>query len=185
MVLLESVTIPLGTKMPDFEIKDPEGKVYKGHDLYGKRGLLVAFTCNHCPYAIAVWPRFIRLANYARNLEIATVAINPNINQAYPDDSPQKMLIKIKEWGINFPYLVDETQDVARDFKAQCTPDIYLFNKDHKLIYHGRIDDNWQDESKVTREELKEALNHHATGQPISLKQMPSMGCSIKWRIAK
>lgn len=182
MVLLESITIPLGTKMPSFDLKDPQGNPYSGNDLYGERGLLVVFTCNHCPYAIAVWPRVIRLANYAKNLKIHTVAVNPNIHPKYPDDAPEKMLVKIKELGINFPYLVDETQKTARAFKAQCTPDIYLFNKNHELVYHGRIDDNWQDESRVTREELKEALNNLATGQPIARDQKPSMGCSIKWR---
>lgn len=181
MVLLESITIPLGTKMPEFEIKDPFEKAYKGSQQFGERGLLLVFTCNHCPYAIAVWPRVIRLARYAQNLKINTVAINPNINPDYPDDSPEKMKEKIKEWGIDFPYLVDASQQVARSFKAQCTPDIYLFNKNHELIYHGRIDDNWQDESKVTKEELKEALNNLAVGQPISSTQRPSMGCSIKW----
>ncbi len=150
MVLLESITIPLGTKMPDFELKDPFGQVYKGSQQFGERGLLVVFTCNHCPYAIAVWPRIIRLAHYAKNLKINTIAINPNINPAYPDDSPERMKENTKELGIDFPYLVDETQNTARAFKAQCTPDIYLFNKNHQLIYHGRIDDNWQDETKVT-----------------------------------
>lgn len=182
MVLLESITIPLGTKMPDFKIKDPEGKVFKGADQYGERGLLIVFTCNHCPYALAVWPRLLRLAKYARNLKINTIAINPNINPDYPEDAPGKMVEKIKEWGIDFPYLVDESQEAAMAFKAQCTPDIYLFNKKRELVYHGRIDDNWQDESKVTREELKEALNNLATGQPIASDQKPSMGCSIKWR---
>src|SRR3990167_365367 len=182
MVLLESIMIPLGTTIPDFEIKDPHGKTYKNKDQFGERGLLVAFTCNHCPYAIAVWPRLIRLAKYAKNMKINTIAINPNINPSYPDDSPPKMTEKIKELGIEFPYLVDESQEVARQFKAQCTPDIYLFDKDKKLAYHGRIDDNWQDESKVTREELKEALNNMATDQPIAHPQRPSMGCSIKLR---
>ena len=106
----------------------------------------------------------------------------PNINPNYPDDAPDKMITKIKELGIEFPYLIDESQKVADAFKAQCTPDIYLFNKDHQLVYHGRIDDNWQDESKVTKEELKEALNNMTTGQPIAQPQRPSMGCSIKWR---
>jgi len=181
MALLESVLIPLGTQMPDFELKDPFGKTYKGTELYGERGLLIAFTCNHCPYALAVWPRLLRLAQYAKGAKINTVAINPNINPDYPDDSPAKMKEKIKEWDISFPYLVDETQKVAETFKAQCTPDIYLFNKDKKLVYHGRIDDNWQDESKVTREELKEALNNMVVGKPVSATQKPSMGCSIKW----
>ena len=182
MVLLESVTIPLGTKMSAFELKDPMGKSYHSDEQYGERGLLVVFTCNHCPYAIAVWPRVIRLANYAKNLKINTIAINPNIHPKYPDDAPDKMIEKIKELGITFPYLVDETQETARAFKAQCTPDIYLFDKNRALVYHGRIDDNWQDESKVTREELKEALNNLATAQAVAAAQRPSMGCSIKWR---
>lgn len=181
MVLLESILIKLGTTMPDFNLKDPHGKNYKGNDLFGERGLLVIFTCNHCPYAIAVWPRVIALAKYAKAMKINTVAINPNINPAYPDDAPDKMIEKITELGIEFPYLVDESQSTARSFKAQCTPDIYLFNKDKTLAYHGRIDDNWQDEGKVTRQELKEALNNMATGQPLDPVQRPSMGCSIKW----
>jgi len=182
MALLESILIPLGTKMPDFKLQDPDGKIYAGGDQFGERGLLVAFTCNHCPYAIAVWPRLIRLAKYARGMRINTIAVNPNINPDYPEDSPENMKKKIKEWGIDFPYLVDAKQEAAHSFRAQCTPDIYLFNKNHELVYHGRIDDNWQDESKVTREELKEALNNHAAGLPVSAVQKPSMGCSIKWR---
>ena len=181
MVLLESIKIPIGTKMPDFEIEDPSGKKFRGSELYGERGLLIFFTCNHCPYAIAVWPRVIRLAAYAKQMKMNAVAVNPNINPEYPDDSPEKMKEKIKEWNLNFPYLVDETQSVAKSFKAQCTPDIYLFNKNKELAYHGRIDDNWQEESTVTREELKEAMNNMAVGQPIASPQRPSMVCSIKW----
>ena len=183
MALLESILIPLGTKMPDFELADPSGRIVKGSQAYGERGLLVAFTCNHCPYAIAVWPRLIRLAQYARGMRINTVAINPNINPDYPDDSPEQMKKKIKEWNIDFPYLVDESQEAAKVFKAQCTPDIYLFNKNQELIYHGRIDDNWKDESQITKEELKEALNQYASGLPVTKNQKPSMGCSIKWRL--
>lgn len=182
MSLLESIFIPLGTKMSDFTLKDAYGNEYKGSEQYGDRGLLIAFTCNHCPYAMAVWQRFIDLANHANNLRINTLAINPNIHPDYPQDSPEEMKKKIEQWGLPFPYLIDETQEVARKFKAQCTPDIYLFDKDHKLIYHGRIDDNWEDESKVTKEELRDTLNNHAAGLPITNDQKPSMGCSIKWR---
>jgi len=184
MALLESVLIPLGTRLPDFELKDPSANIYKGGGFFKQekgRGLLIAFTCNHCPYAIAVWPRFVELANYAKGMRIATVAINPNIHPDFPEDSPESMKKKIEELNIDFPYLVDETQEVAKSFKAQCTPDIYLFDSDQKLVYHGRIDDNWQDESKVTKQELKEALNDHASGKGISAIQKPSMGCSIKW----
>jgi len=181
MALLESVKIPLGSKMPEFTLSDPSGSQYRSSELFAERGLLVAFTCNHCPYAQAVWPRFIRLAQYAKGAKINTVAINPNINPDYPEDSPEKMKEAIEQWGIDFPYVVDASQEVARAFKAQCTPDIYLFNQNQELIYHGRIDDNWQDESQVTREELKEAINQHASGLPVDPAQMPAMGCSIKW----
>jgi len=181
MVLLESITIPLGTKMVDFEIKDPKGKSYRGSKQFNERGLLVAFTCNHCPYAIAVWPRLVKLAQYARNLKINTIAINPNINADYPEDAPERMMEKIKEWGIDFPYLVDETQEVAKTFKAQCTPDIYLFNKDNELVYHGRVDDNWQNESSVGEHEMANALRLLSKGEKPGENQNPSIGCSIKW----
>lgn len=182
MALLESIKIPLGTRMPAFTLNDPDGKAHKSDGLFGERGLLVVFTCNHCPYAQAVWPRVIRLGEYARGLKVNTVAVNPNIHPDYPDDSPVKMKENIVRLGVPFPYLVDEDQSTARTFKAQCTPDIYLFDKNKELVYHGRIDDNWKDEAAVTREELKEALNNMAAGVPVEKTQHPSMGCSIKWR---
>ena len=107
MALLQSIIIPLGTKMPRFTLKDPFGKKYKDEDLYGSQGLLLGFFCNHCPYAQAVWPRFIRVAEYAKNVHIHTVAINPNIHPDYPEDAPDKMTEKIREWKISFPYLLD------------------------------------------------------------------------------
>ena len=182
MALLESIHVPLGTKMPDFNLKNPKGKLFTGKEQFGEKGLLIVFTCNHCPYALAVWPRFIRLAKYAKGLKVNSVAINPNINPDFPEDAPDKMKDKVKEWGIDFPYLVDETQETAKTFKAQCTPDVYLFNNKQELIYHGRFDNHWQDEKKVTREELKEAIDAYTAGKPISKDQKPSMGCSIKWR---
>ncbi len=182
MSLVESINIPLGTQMPSFELKDPDGKNYSSEKLFGKKGLLVAFTCNHCPYALAIWPRLIQLAVDAKEGEINTVGINPNIHPDYPEDAPYQMTKKIKEWKIEFPYLVDETQKVARTFKAQCTPDLYLFDAHQKLVYHGRLDDNWQDEKKAQRHELKEAIENLAKGKLIEPKQFPSMGCSIKWK---
>ncbi|MCH7568842.1 MAG: thioredoxin family protein [Nanoarchaeota archaeon] len=182
MALLESISIPLGTKMPAFLLKDPDGKEHDSNQLYGEKGLLIIFTCNHCPYAQAVWPRVVKIANKAKSLGINAVAINANIHPDYPEDSPEKMKEEIKELNINFPYLVDETQEIAKAFKAQCTPDIYLFNKNYELVYHGRIDDNWKDETKVTNHELLAAINALANGLPISQEQHPSIGCSIKWR---
>lgn len=185
MALLESLDIALGTAMPAFELRDAYNNVHTGEKQYGSKGLLIVFTCNHCPYAKAVWPRLIRLSHYAKPLGINVVAVNPNINPDYPEDSPGEMKKKIKEWGIPFPYLIDESQDIARAFKAQCTPDPYLFDASKKLVYHGRIDDNWQDESKVRQQELKNAISSLAEGKPIASEQYPAMGCSIKWRNVK
>lgn len=182
MALVASIHVEPGWKMPDFTLRDPDGKPYRLSDCYGDKGLLVAFMCNHCPYALAVWPRFIRLARAIREKGVNSVAINPNIHPDYPEDAPDKMKEKIVEWGIDFPYLVDETQEVARAFDAQCTPDIYLFDAEHKLYYHGRIDDYWKDESKVTRHELAEAVEAMLRGDPAPQPQHPSIGCSIKWR---
>ncbi|MBF0386789.1 MAG: thioredoxin family protein [Candidatus Omnitrophica bacterium] len=181
MALLESIKVPLGSLLPAFELKDPDGRCFKSEGLAGERGLLVVFTCNHCPYAQAVWPRVIRLGEYAKGMRVGVVDINPNINPDYPDDSPEKMRARIQELAIPFPYLVDEGQLVARTFKAQCTPDIFLYNNKRELVYHGRIDDNWKDESAVTREDLKEAMNNMVSGLPQEKRQYPSMGCSIKW----
>jgi peroxiredoxin len=183
MAHLESLDIPLGTKMPKFILRDPNGVIQVSDYAIGKKGLLIMFTCNHCPYAKAVWPRMIRLGTYAQKNGVNALAINPNINPDYPDDSPAEMQKKIKEWEIPFPYLIDNTQKTAHEFKAQCTPDIYLFDAAQKLVYHGRVDDNWQDESKVTKEELKEAIINLIEGKPISANQIPSMGCSIKWMV--
>jgi len=182
MALVESTTVALGGEMPDFTLADPDGKSYEGRALYGPKGLLVAFTCNHCPYAIAVWPRLVRLSGQARALGFGAVAVNPNIHPGYPDDSPKKMKEKVRQWAIPFPYLVDETQSTAKAFKAQCTPDLYLYDAKRRLAYHGRLDDNWQDEAAVTRTELWDAVRALAEGRPVASPQRPSMGCSIKWR---
>jgi len=182
MALVESIKIQLGTKMASFELKDAHGKAFKSSDLYGEKGLLVAFTCNHCPYAQAVWPRVIELALYSKKIGVKTVGINPNIHPGYPEDAPDEMVKKEKEWGIQFPYLVDETQNTARAFQAQCTPDLYLFNANQELVYHGRLDDNWKEPKKVKKQELREGIENLAAGKPISEKQITSMGCSIKWR---
>jgi len=181
MSLVESKEIPLGEKLPEFTLKDPYNKEVEISKEMGENGLLVVITCNHCPYAIAVWNRVKEIANFAKKLGINTVAVNPNIHPNYPEDSPAKMREKIEDEGLEFPYLVDETQEFAKALQAQCTPDIYLFDKDAKLYYHGRIDDNWQDESKVKKEELKDALMLLFTGKKPPKKQYPSMGCSIKW----
>jgi len=124
----------------------------------------------------------VALADWAKPGGINTVAINPNIHPEYPDDAPAVMKQKIIEWKINFPYLVDESQQVARALRAQCTPDIYLYNNSSELVYHGRVDDNWKDESQVKNHELKAAMENLMSGEAIGATQHPSMGCSIKWK---
>lgn len=181
MTLIESIQIPIDTEMPDFKLEDPSGSVFEGKELCGNKGLLIGILCNHCPYAVAVWPRFVALASYAKAKGINTAAINPNINPDYPEDSSEAMVGKLKEWSIDFPYLVDADQNVARAFKAQCTPDIFLFNAERRLVYHGRIDDNWKNETQVTQEELKTAIDRCSKGDEVLKEQKPSIGCSIKW----
>ncbi|RMH50713.1 MAG: thioredoxin family protein [Zetaproteobacteria bacterium] len=182
MALVASIHVEPGWPLPSARLQDVDGNAVELEGLRGAQGLLVAFTCNHCPYAQAVWPRLIRHAATLREMGIATVAINPNIHPDYPEDSIPAMREKIAEWGIDFPYLADPTQQVARRFDAQCTPDIYLFDRDGRLYYHGRIDDYWKDEAKVTRQELLEAAEAMVAGRPAPQPQHPTIGCSIKWR---
>jgi len=182
MALVASIHVDLGWDMPDVTLNDAAGKAYALKDCMGEKGLVIVFTCNHCPYAIAVWPRLVRHAKTLREKGINMVAINPNILPDFPEDSIPAMQEKLVEWGIDFPYLADETQKVAKVFEAQCTPDLYMFDEQGKLYYHGRIDDYWKDETKVTAEELLPAAEALAAGKPAPKVQHPTIGCSIKWK---
>jgi peroxiredoxin len=182
MSLTYSTPAKVGTKAPDFNLPGTDGKDYFLDSFKDVKGLVVAFTCNHCPYAKASWPLLIKLADEFDSHGISFVAINPNDENLYPEDSFDMMKKKVSEWGINFPYLRDESQKVAKEYKAVCTPDIFVFDKDKKLYYHGRINDNWQEPEKVTREDLKATLNSLLEGKNPPPGQKPSMGCSIKWR---
>ncbi len=181
MALVGSIHVAQGAKLPSFSLMDPSGTEHRSADLLGKKGLLVVVTCNHCPYALAVWPRVIRLAKEIRVKGVNTIAINPNIHPDYPADSPAAMQEKIEEWKIDFPYLVDSGQTVSKALAAQCTPDIYLYNGDGELYYHGRIDDYWKDETKVTKQELLPAIDLMLAGDDAPAVQHPTIGCSIKW----
>lgn len=181
MALVASIHVAPGWDMPDMNLKDLDGNPVSLKKQAGENGLLVAFTCNHCPYAIAVWPRLVKHAKAFRALGVNTIAVNANIHPDFPEDSVPAMKEKVSEWSIDFPYLADETQEVARTFEAQCTPDLYLFDKQGKLYYHGRIDDYWKDEAKVTKQELAPAVEAMVAGQPAPQPQHPTIGCSIKW----
>jgi len=183
MALLQSNSIELATLMPTFTLTDPFGVSYSSATLLGKKGLLVVFTCNHCPYAIAIWPRLLQLAQRAQKKGVATVAINPNIHPDYPEDSVDAMQKKIKRDRMTLPYLIDSTQEVARLYQAQCTPDLYLLDNSMRLFYHGRLDNNWQDDSLVSSHDLANAIDALYQGRPAPVMQHPSMGCSIKWQV--
>ena len=179
---VESSHVNIGTKAFDFNLTATNGKSYSLASFKDASSLVVAFTCNHCPYARAAWPLLIKLANEFHEKKIAFVAINPNDQTLYPEDSFEVMKEKMSEWGINFPYLRDESQEVAKAYGAVCTPDIFVYDKNRNLFYHGRINDNWQEPENVTREDLRAALNDLAEGKSAPTEQKPSIGCSIKWK---
>ncbi|MBD3330240.1 redoxin domain-containing protein [Candidatus Peregrinibacteria bacterium] len=184
MVLLESFNVPLGTKAPDFMLKGIDDKEYSKIDFADKQVLVIVFMCNHCPYVQAVWERLNALQDRFREKGIQFIGINPNLNPDYPEEDLEHMKEYAEDYDMNFPYLLDESQNVARDFEAKCTPDIFVYNKSRELIYHGRIDDNWQDEAAVESHDLADFLEAHLNGRDFGRDQVPSMGCSIKWREA-
>ena len=184
MALLNSLAVSLGSAAPDFTLLNTEDKQISPADFRSKKGLLIVFTCNHCPYAKASWPLLIDL--FGRfGQEIGFVAVNPNDGTMHPEDSFEGMKEKKVEWGIPFEYLYDPTQETAKAYNAQCTPDPYLYeNKEGswKLFYHGRINDNWQDPDAVQENSLGDAMNTLLKGESAPDDQKPSMGCSIKWK---
>ena len=181
MSLIQSKELPLGAKLENFELVDAFENKYTLDDSLGKVGIIIAVMCNHCPYSNAIWKRLERVSEFAKKLDISTLAINPNIHPNFPEDSPAHMRDKIDEFGLTFPYLVDENQEVSKALGAACTPDIFLFDKNKELYYHGRLDDNWHDEKSVKYEDLREAVISLFGEQEPPKKQFPSQGCSIKW----
>lgn len=181
-MLLESLPLHLGKDIIPFSLPATNGKGYGPLDFQDKQVLVVIFMCNHCPYVKATIDRMIAIQKDYGDKGVQLMGINANDAENYPEDSFEAMQAWALEKGINFPYLHDESQQVALAYQAQCTPDIYVFNQHRKLVYHGRIDDNWKDESAVTKQDLREALDALLAGQPVSSDQKPSMGCSIKWK---
>jgi peroxiredoxin len=174
--------LKIGTKATSFSLPGVDGKKYKLEDYKDKKVLCIIFMCNHCPYVVAVQQRINHVAKDYANKSFALVAINPNDPVAYPEDSFEHMKIRAKEEGYVFPYLRDDTQEIAKAYDAVCTPDIYLYDENRILRYRGRIDDSWKDESKVTRKELRMAIDRLLEGKEIDFDTVPPMGCSIKWR---
>lgn len=182
MVLTPSTMLPLGTPAPDFTLPDANGKTVRLADFAGKP-VLVAFICNHCPYVKHVAEGFAKLAKEYESRGVAVVGINSNDIEKYPDDSPAKMKDEVQLRGYTFPYLLDESQQVAQAYRAACTPDFYVFDKNHQLAYRGQLDGSRPgNEIPVTGADLRTALDAVLAGQATPEKQLPSIGCNIKWK---
>ena len=182
MVLLNSQPIVSGVTAPDFELPSVDGKRYRLQDFSDAKVLVVMFLCSHCPYVKAVEDRILALHREMAPKGVQFVAICSNDATDYPEDRPEALRKLWQEKQYGFPYLIDETQVVAKAFGAVCTPDIYVYNDLRNLAYHGRIDDDWQHPEKVTRQELKAAIEVLLAGGRPEGDPKPSMGCSIKWK---
>jgi peroxiredoxin len=178
-----TMMLPLGAQAPVFHLPDPDGKVWSLKDFEDSPALLVAFLCNHCPFVKHVRKAYANLVKEYQAKGVAAVGIMPNDFEYYPDDTPEKMAEEAKNIGYTFPYLVDETQEVAKAYKAACTPDFYVFDKDRKLVYCGQMDGSRPDSGiPVTGEDLRAALDAVLEGKPVPADQKPSLGCNIKWK---
>ena len=173
----------IGSKAIGFNLKGTDEKYYSLETFKDKKVLCIMFLCNHCPYVIAVQGRINQIAKDYADKSFALVGINPNDEVTYPEDSFENMKLRAKEQGYVFPYLRDDTQETALAYDAVCTPDIYLYDEKRILRYRGRIDDNWKDESMITRQELRWAIDKLLENKKIDFEIIPSMGCSIKWKI--
>jgi peroxiredoxin len=182
MPVMHSNGMPIGTSAPAFSLPGVDGETRSLDSFSDAELLVVVFTCNHCPYAIACEDRLIAIQDDYRDQGVQLVAINPNDDEKYPDDSFDKMKERAAAKGFNFPYLRDESQEVARAYDAACTPDVFVFDRERKLLYNGRVDDNWKEPAQVTRRELRAVLDAALEGKTVDFEHVPSMGCSIKWK---
>jgi peroxiredoxin len=183
VVLTPSTMLPLGTKARAFSLPNVDGRTVSLADFAGAPALVVVFMCNHCPYVKHVAAGLAQLARDYQARGVAVVGINSNDIAAHPDDSPTEMVREVKSRGYTFPYLFDATQSVAKEYKAACTPDFYVFDKDQKLVYRGQMDSSRPDSGiPVTGKDLRTALDAVLAGKPVASDQKASIGCNIKWQ---
>ena len=185
MAVTQSNMLPLGTKAPEFNLYDTvSGENKTLSELRSDKGTLIMFICNHCPYVKHVNPELVRVANDYKERGISFIAINSNDVISHPEDAPDKMKKVAKEQGYPFPYLFDETQEVAKAYKAVCTPDFFLFDGHLKLVYSGRLDESSPGNNKpLNGKDLRYALDKLLKGETVpEEEQFPSMGCNIKWK---
>lgn len=180
-----STMLELGTQAPAFKLKDiSSGEHVALGSIDVSKGLLVMFLCNHCPYVLHVLPTLVPFAKEIQKSGISVIAISSSDVNAYPQDAPEKMRNLAEKYGFSFPYLFDEGQDIAKAFKAACTPDFFLFDENLKLVYRGQFDGSRpKNDIPVTGKDLSLAVGHLLEGKPPLETQIPSIGCNIKWRL--
>lgn len=183
MAQTPSTMLPLGTVAPAFTLPDTTLQQVSLETFAGAPALLVMFICNHCPFVKHLRSELAQLGRDYVAQGLGIVAISSNDADAYPADSPAKMIEEQQAAGYNFPYLFDATQEVAKSYRAACTPDFYLFDKDRRLVYRGQFDDSRPSNGlPVTGKDLRAAIDAVLAGKPVSAEQRPSIGCNIKWR---
>ena len=181
---MTSAMLPIGTTAPPFNLLDVvTGERYSLDSFATKTGLLVMFICRHCPYVVHVEQELARLGHDYRETNLGIIAVSSNDSKNYPDDAPPKLKEMAIRLGFTFPFCHDETQEVAKAYRAACTPEFYLFDRDRRLAYHGQLDDSRPGNNKsVTGHDLRTAIQAVLSGKPIEGNQRPSIGCSIKWK---
>lgn len=183
MALTPSTMLPLGTVAPDFRLPDTNGKMVSLTNFQDRTALLVVFMCNHCPYVVHIRAGLAQLARDYTPKNVGIVGISANDVKNYPADSPARMKEEVESAGYIFPYLYDESQAVAKAYRAACTPDLYLFDQHRKLVYRGQFDDSRPGNGlPVSGKDLRAALDALLVGRPVSENQKASMGCNIKWK---
>ncbi len=183
MSLTPSTMLELGTPTPAFRLPDFDGHLLSDRDFQNAPALLVAFICPHCPYVKHIRQEFARFAQEYQAQGLAVVAINSNDAKAFPDDGPAGMKRESASAGYTFPYLFDESQHVAKAFRAACTPDLFLFDRHHRLVYRGQFDESRPSKDvPVTGADLRAAADLVLAGLPVPVDQKPSVGCNVKWK---
>ncbi len=184
MAFTPSNMLPLGTKAPGFSLPDTvSGKTVNLNDILSPKATVIMFLCNHCPYVLHLNPEIVRLVSDYRSRGVSFVGISSNDAEKYPQDGPEKMKEHALEVGYQFPYLFDETQEVAKAYDAACTPDFYVFDGKGLLVYRGRLDDSRPGNSiELSGKDLRKALNNLLDGKEVGESQYPSGGCNIKWK---
>ncbi len=184
MVLTYSTMLSLGTKAPEFSLKDVvTGKVVTNESFDGKKLMLVIFMCKHCPYVVHIENELVKFSTDYQGKDIGMVGISSNDPETHPDDSPENLKAYAQKMNFKFPLLFDETQAVAKRYTAACTPDFFLFDKDRKLVYRGQFDDSRKSNAEpIDGKDLREAVDAALADRPVPQEQKPSTGCNIKWR---